>query len=121
MNEFGKLLKQYRIKAGRTYKEVADYIGKSVGYLCDIEKGRKNPPDPETVRNIEIYLNVLDQALVTLAAKMKTKVEPTLQQIIKKRPQQMADLLCRADDLSDDEIKEVIKIMEERALSVPGR
>jgi transcriptional regulator with XRE-family HTH domain len=121
MNDFGKLFKFYRVNAGKTYKDVADYIGKSIGYLCDIEKGRKNPPDTEIVKRIESYLNVADQALVNLASKMKTKVEPTLQQIIKKRPQQMADLLYRADDLTDKEIEEVIKLMENRTAGVQDR
>ena len=50
-------IKQYRTKKGLTLKEVADKCGISVGYLCHLEKGKRDNPSTEVMENIAIVLN----------------------------------------------------------------
>jgi transcriptional regulator with XRE-family HTH domain len=45
--EFGRFLKEKRQQKEITVRHLADLVGVSAGYYCDIESGRRNPPDRE--------------------------------------------------------------------------
>ena len=45
MEKFAILFKKERLASGKKFREIANFIGKSIGYLSDIENGRRNPPD----------------------------------------------------------------------------
>lgn len=49
-------IKEYRTKRGLTLKEVADKCGISAGYLCHLEKGKRDNPSTEVMENIAIVL-----------------------------------------------------------------
>lgn len=49
-------IKYYRTKKGLTLKEVADKCGISAGYLCHLEKGKRENPSIEVMENIAIIL-----------------------------------------------------------------
>jgi transcriptional regulator with XRE-family HTH domain len=107
METFGDALKKARVAKRFTLREVGRYIGKSVSYLSDIEQDRKGPPDVETVRKIEEFLGMTDNPLVILASKLRNKVPQDITQRIQRRPQ-LAELLTRTDDLSDQDLEELI-------------
>lgn len=107
METFGEALKQARVAKRYTLREVADYIDKSVSYLSDIEQDRKGPPDVETVRKIEEFLGITNHSLVTLAAKLRSKIPADITQRIQRRPQ-LAELLTRTDNLSDEDLQLLI-------------
>lgn len=49
-------IRYYRTKKGLTLKEVADKCGISPGYLCHLEKGKRENPSIEVMENIAIIL-----------------------------------------------------------------
>ena len=107
MNEFGNALKEERIKARKKLRETAEYVNLSIGYLSDIEQGRKSPPDLETVRKLQDFLRVEGGKLVTLASEARTKRPTEIAQHIQKRPR-LSDLFMRAKNLSDEELERLI-------------
>lgn len=110
---FGNALKKARMAKAITIREVSGYIKKSIGYISDVEHERKQPPDLETVRKMEEFLGVKDGMLVNLAAKTRKKMPLNLSQRLKARPL-LSEVLLRADNLTDEEIKKVIAQLAER-------
>ena len=49
-------IRKYRIKRGLTIKELADKSGVSAGYICHLEKGKRDNPSTEVMGNIAIVL-----------------------------------------------------------------
>ncbi|MBM3209307.1 helix-turn-helix transcriptional regulator [Candidatus Shapirobacteria bacterium] len=109
---FGNALKKARMARKITIREVSDYISKSIGYISDVEHDRKQPPDLETVRKMEEFLGVKEGMLVNLAAKARKKMPFNLTQRLKARPL-LSEVLLRADNLTDEEIKKVIDQLAE--------
>lgn len=115
MESFGEKLKEVRTAHKATLREVGDYIGKSIGYISDIEHGRKRPPDLETVSKIENFLGIEDGFFVNLARKARRKVNPRLSQKLSTNPK-LSTVLLRAEKLPDkklDKLLEAITKLEE--------
>ena len=108
MNGFGKALKEARLKAKKTLREAGDHVGLSVGYISDIEQGRKSAPDLETVRRLQDYLRVDDDALVILASEARTKRPTEIMQHLQSRPK-LSELFMRARNLSDEQLEKLIE------------
>lgn len=107
MNEFGEALKEARLKAKKTLRETGAHVGLSIGYMSDIEQGRKGAPDLETVRKLQEYLRVENDALVILASESRTKRPTEIVQHIQNRPM-LSQLFMRARNLSDERLAELI-------------
>ncbi len=88
-------------------RETAAFINLSIGYLSDIEQGRKSPPDLETVRKLQDFLRVSDDELIILASKERTKMPTEVVQQIQNRPR-LSELFFRANSLTDEELEELI-------------
>lgn len=108
MNTFGKTLKEARIRIKKTLREVGDYAGLSVGYISDIEQGRKTAPDLETVRKLQDFLRVEGDALVILASEARTQRPSEIVHHLQNRPK-LSELFMRARNLSDEELEELIQ------------
>lgn len=108
MSIFGKALKEARLRAKKTLREVGDYVALSVGYISDIEQGRKSAPDLETVRKLQDFLRVENDALVTLASEARTKRPTEIVQHLQNRPK-LSELFMRARNLSDERLEELIE------------
>ena len=76
LEEFAALFKNERRIARRTLRELAEAAGKSIGYLSDVEQGRKLPPSPAVVTKIEKELGIQDGRLVKLAEEVR-RLRPT--------------------------------------------
>lgn len=113
MNEFAKAFREERMKKKKTLREIGEYVGKSIGYLSDIEHGRKGAPDLETVRRIEEFLLIPDNRLVNLASQMRRIVPSQVMQSLNKRPA-LADILMRADDFTDEELQDILARKDQR-------
>jgi len=109
---FGDVLKKARVERKKTIREVSEYIKKSIGYVSDIEHNRKPPPDLETVRKMEELLGTRTGMLVNMASAIRKKAPLNLTQRLKSRPL-LSEVLLRADDLSDDRLKDVISKIAE--------
>ena len=111
MESFGEAFRKARVAKKITLREIGEYVGKSIGYLSDIEHGRKRPPSLDTVSEIEEFLGIEDGRLMDMARKLRKKVSKNLTKRIKMRPQ-LSTLLLRADDLSDEELGDLIRKLE---------
>lgn len=108
MSTFGKTLKDARLREKKTLREVGDYMGLSVGYISDIEQGRKSAPDLETVRKLQDFLRVENNALLTLASEERTNRPTEIVQHMQNRPK-LSELFMRARNLSDEQLEKLIE------------
>ena len=112
MASFGKALMHARKSNKATLRELGNAIGKSIGYISDIEHNRKRPPDLETVSRIEDFLGIKDGSLLSLARKIRNKVQPTLTQRLSMNPK-LSHVLLRTDKLPEDKKDEAVeKLLE---------
>ena len=75
---FGLKLRELRIKRGVGLRELARRIGKSPGYLSDVENGRVPPPSETVILSIAISLGGDKRELLKAAH----KVEPEISQYV---------------------------------------
>ncbi len=92
-DSFGKLLRYLRNEASVGLRELARLIGKSPGYISDVELDNVPPPSEETIVNISNALNVDKKVLLNKAK----KVDPELREYVADQPQ-AADFLRLAKD-----------------------
>ncbi|RJP80789.1 MAG: XRE family transcriptional regulator [Desulfobacteraceae bacterium] len=110
MNSFGKALKKARIEKRATLREVGAYIGKSVGYISDIEHDRKRPPNLEIVSKMEGFLRVTDGTLVELANSIR-QIGPQLTRTISGN-HKLSTVLLRAEQLSEEKQEKLLEIIK---------
>jgi transcriptional regulator with XRE-family HTH domain len=112
MKSFGEMLREERISRKITLRKLSEYVGKSIGYLSDIEQDRKGPPDLETVRKIEEFFEIDNGKLIALASKLRRRVPKNVTQGIRMNPK-LSEALLRADtDLTDEEFDDLMKYMD---------
>lgn len=69
--EFGRMLRAAREAAGRTLKEAAEHIGKSIPYLSDVERGHRAPFDNKVISALAAFLQADAQSLLAAAARSR--------------------------------------------------
>ena len=101
-------------KANRvTLRQISEYVGKSIGYLSDIEHDRKRPPKLDTVVKIEEILKIKDQRLLKLADMLRKKIPDEVKQQFRMTPR-LSEMLLRADeDLTNEEFDEMLEHLKE--------
>jgi len=67
--EFGNRLRELRIKAGMTQKELASKVSVDATYLSKIESGTKPPPSKKVIPRLSGVLNVDKDELMALAGR----------------------------------------------------
>jgi transcriptional regulator with XRE-family HTH domain len=125
MDKFGDALKEARKSRRATLREVAQFIGKSIGYVSDIEHDRRRPPDLETVAKIEEFFGIEDSSLLKLARKIRKHhnirrdLKTSLTQRLNMNPK-LESVLLRAENLPEekrdaamDKLLETLKQFEE--------
>jgi transcriptional regulator with XRE-family HTH domain len=111
MESFGKTLKKYRSEKRITLRDLHRTVGLSIGYLSDIEHDRRNPPEITNVIKIEDALGIASGILVTIARNMK-KASADFNERIRVKPK-LAELLLRAEDLTNEELEDIINKMDQ--------
>jgi transcriptional regulator with XRE-family HTH domain len=76
VNDYRTLLRNARLDSGRTYRSVAKEIGKSIGYLSDLESGRKTAPLPRIAEKLERALGITGGSLTSAAARARELKHP---------------------------------------------
>lgn len=114
LTEFGKRLRFLRLEKDELLKDMAGKLGFSAAFLSAIEYGNKMPPKNFIERLCQIYelgqneKEALEDALsLTL-----NKAEIDLEDISDMQKQLGITFARRFQALSDEEIKEVLKILE---------
>jgi transcriptional regulator with XRE-family HTH domain len=108
---FGGELRRLRRQAGRSLAELADVLG--------VERGPKNPPSPNNIRRLLVFLGQESEfgKMLYLAAKARQSVEIPVDDKSKQVTDMLVALARRCDEgsLTDDVVEEIRKILEERA------
>lgn len=116
MDNFGKAMKIARKAQKVTLKKLGEFVGKSTGYLSDIENGRKPAPKLDMVAKIEECLNISDNSLLILAAQARRRV-PEARQLSKKilMLPKLSEALLKADeDLTENDFMDVMAFIQKR-------
>jgi len=94
--EFGARLRQLRIQAGMTQRELADRVNIDFSYLSKIESGAVPPPSQKVISQLAEALNVDKDELIISAGKVPSDIvqilqnRETLQRLRSARAKQMA-------------------------------
>lgn len=78
---FGSLLRQLREEKRLRQADVANTIGVSTVYICDIEKDRRNPPSYKKLQQIAKKLELTEEKtteLFDLAGQARGEVAPDI-------------------------------------------
>ena len=116
MNKFGEIMKNARKKKRVTLRKLGEYVGKSIGYLSDIENGRKRVPSLDIVLKIEEFLEITDGSLIEVATQVRRTI-PKAKELSEKilTMPKLSEALLRADeDLTEEEFQNFMKFVESR-------
>lgn len=107
---FGDRLRNRRLSLaandrGFSLRQLAARVGVEPSYLSKIERGEQPPPGEETIRKIARELG--EDADVFLA--LGGKVSSDLLEIIRQRPEIVAELLRAVRELPDRKVKEIAR------------
>lgn len=115
MSEFGDAFREARLKSNRTFRQIRDNIGMSIGFWSDMENGKRNPPDISIVKEVEIFFNITDGRLVKLAKRAKVKIPVAIGQLIEGRPE-LGEVLFRLDALPPEKLEEILQDLRKNSL-----
>jgi transcriptional regulator with XRE-family HTH domain len=78
---FGEELHRLRRQAGLNLADLADAAGCSITHISEIERGRRKPPDAETIHKILLRMGQesLLQQMIVLAARARGAVEISIE------------------------------------------
>lgn len=117
---FGAYITAKRQEKGMSLRKFAENIGKAPSYVCDIEKGKKNPIEKDFLQKIAhvLLLNEKETStLFDLSANARKEVAPTdITEYIKATP--LASIALRAardSKLTDKEWKDIIQTIQDKA------
>ncbi|MGH3596621.1 MAG: helix-turn-helix domain-containing protein, partial [Mycobacterium sp.] len=74
----GDVLRRARISQGRTLRDVSDAARVSLGYLSEVERGRKEPSSELLSAICDALALQLSDLLVDAAAQLATRERPTV-------------------------------------------
>ena len=94
---FGKKLRDFRIHADDGLRELARLIGKSPGYISDVEQDHVPPPSEDVILKIAAALTVDKKELLIVARKM----DPEISSYVAQDPE-AADFLRMAQEKNFD-------------------
>ena len=90
---FGKLLKEKRMNAGLSLRELASRVDKSAGYLSDLENEKVAPPSEKLILEMAKTLGIERDELLRAAE----KVDPEVTEYVAQEPR-AADFLRMAKE-----------------------
>ena len=87
---FGSFLRELRERRKLRQEDLAKAINVSTVYICDIEKGRRNPPDVEKLRVWEKQLGLSDKETARfydMAGQERKEMAPDIVEYMEKHPE----------------------------------
>ncbi|RKG66726.1 XRE family transcriptional regulator [Corallococcus sp. CA054B] len=115
---FGEMMRTQRLKTGKTMGDLARYLGVSVTYVSDVERGTRAPLTPEKILKVANYLDVDSKPLLASAALSRGAFELNVNVATSAKAMEVGALLMRGwSDLSDDELGDIQKIIRRKEKS----
>ena len=114
---FGDFLSDKRRDRSITSLQMAENVGLSPGYYCDIEKSRRVPPDREVLEKIIAALRLTDgdrELFYDLAGKARSGVSPDLPDYIMENEEVRVALRLAKDTANADDWKQFIDRLEKK-------
>ncbi len=115
MLEFGNHIRRRREElrqSDRTYsvRQVAARVGVEPSYLSKIERGREAPPSEAKIRALAHELDEDPDALLAMAG----KVAGDLQEVIRRRPHLMSQLIREVQSMPDANLRHLVARARQR-------
>jgi transcriptional regulator with XRE-family HTH domain len=111
-NDFGRLLRTKRTKAGKSMLQVADLLGVSVAYISDVERGRRSPLRADRIEEVAKYLHVDAAELAAAAASSRGVYELPATGVTSKARAVGAALMRGWPTLSEEKLAEIESIIK---------
>ena len=116
-NPFGDELRRLRRTAGLTLKDLADEIGCTIVYVSDVERGRRNPPNPKKIQKLLARMDQEDKfaELLFLAARSRQSIEISVEDKTDDVASMLVALARRCDEgsLDDEMLRQLRDILEQ--------
>jgi HTH-type transcriptional regulator, competence development regulator len=90
-------------------RQVAQRIGVEPAYLSKVERGQVPPPSEATIVRLAADLGEDKDVLLAMAG----KVSSDLQEVIRRRPKQFAELIRQLKDAPDRAILKVVRVVRD--------
>ncbi|NHZ47363.1 helix-turn-helix domain-containing protein [Nitratidesulfovibrio liaohensis] len=113
-NDFGAFLRDVRQQSKKTLKDLADYLGWSIVYLSDIERGKRNPPSSADIMKIALFLKSEPAALLDKANRQRNRVELNIEQTDGPVADAALMLARKWTDLTEEEARDIMAVLERR-------
>jgi transcriptional regulator with XRE-family HTH domain len=109
MSEFGQFIRLRREelkKSDRTFsvRQVAARVGVEPSYLSKVERGHEGPPSEAKIRSLARELDEDPDTLLAMAG----KVASDLQEVIRRRPRLMSQLIREVQSISDNRLHRLV-------------
>lgn len=104
---FGSYLKSLRKREHKTLKQVADFLGYSTSYICDIEKGRRSPFKTPDLKKLIKFFDCQNNIMLEIADR-ESYMPKYIKSIYCKHEDEYTKLLLYTDSLPEDKFKEFI-------------
>ena len=100
-------LREAKLKGDKAFslRQVARRLGVQPSYLSKIERGDESPPTEPRIRALAIELDEDPDVLLALAG----KVSSDLQEIVRRRPKLMGELLRQLKTLPDHAVLRIVR------------
>jgi len=115
MSEFGSHIRRRREElrqSDRTYsvRQVAARVGVEPSYLSKVERGHEAPPSEPKIRALAQELDEDPDALLAMAG----KVAGDLQEVIRRRPRLMSQLIREVQSMPDANLRHLVARARQR-------
>lgn len=113
MASFGETLRELRTAQDMGLRETALLVGISPTYLSRIERGKENPPKPETIKALAKVLAADPDVLFRLS----TSTDPEFTECLRANPKaaRLVRIIIK-HNLSDEQIDRILEFVQERVL-----
>lgn len=119
MGKYAEAFRKERLKNEITLRQINAILGLSIGFLSDMENGKKNPPEISIVRKFEEIFGITDGYLVRLAKEERVTIPSTIGQMIRFRPE-LQEVLLRAEALGEDDFNDFLNSLRQKSADDQG-
>lgn len=110
--QFGKTLRRLRTQAGKSMGEFARYLGVSVPYLSDVERGNRAPLTTQNIVKAAKFFNIDPQPLLEAAVEWRGHVEL---EASSGRAREVGVSLMRGwENLEEEDLDAIERILQKR-------